>query len=144
MVLDWTWSYLEDEPVENIEHLSLLEYLCTEFDADDELGKCYGTATRTHSRLRTASDYVALGVGRVISERSLSHSIRHNGLTSHFVRVAETVYGKMATTIEIHPLSITTIFWTQVSLRCKKADDFSGYSLENFIYSKRNHVLNDS
>jgi len=39
--------YLEDKPVEDIEHLSLLEYLRTKLDADDELGKCNGTAMST-------------------------------------------------------------------------------------------------
>jgi len=38
-------TYLEDEPVENIEHLCLFEYLCTELDAHDELRKCDGTTT---------------------------------------------------------------------------------------------------
>jgi len=40
--------------------------------------------------------------------------------TGRFLWVTETVYGKMAATIEIHPSSVTTILWTQVSLCCKK------------------------
>jgi len=46
--------------------------------------------------------------------------VKLQGFTGHFMWV----YGKMVTTIEIYPSSVTEIFWTQVSLCCKKADDF--------------------
>jgi len=49
----------------------------------------------------------------------------------------------MATIIEIHPSSVTTIFWTHVSLCCENGRQVFGYSLENIVNSKRNLAIND-
>ena len=70
-------SYLEDEPVENIEHLCLFEYLCTELDTDNELCDSDGTAMpaiSTYRHIITTINGSAISlrtnnIGKILAEK---------------------------------------------------------------------------
>jgi len=63
--------YLEDEPVENVQHLRLFEYLRAELHAHDEFRKRDGTATQTvsTSAQRTVNVVAKNGSPYSITER---------------------------------------------------------------------------
>jgi len=58
--------------------------------------------------------------------------LMQGAFTGRFMSVSERVHGKMATTVEIHPSFITTIFLTHVSLCCKKQTTFWLYFRKHY------------